>query len=375
MKKKIQITLVIVVLAGIFFAAYRFSIKPAAPTAQIDNAPQTVTVQKVGDSNQLSQTITYPASVVGANDIILISKSAGNVSALNFDLGSFVAAGSLLAKIDDTGNILQSSENGFQSAQVQQAQLAKEQAKEALDLAKRNYKNLKNDYDHQQNNVTKTQVDAAKAQIEIAEIQYDSAKVGNRSTQDEHLITSPIAGYVTGKKVSLGDSVSVGQPLVTISKGKNVKIQFFVDQNQLASLKRGAEVAVADGNGNTFPALVRNISPAADPDTKRFLIEAFPKQPATFSPLAGTIVSVSFSFPQKPLQAGNLILPLSAITIGQNESYLFVAENGRAKKIIITIGKVTGETAELKADLDQNAQIILSGSKLLRDGDLINIAS
>jgi len=381
MKKNVQICVVIIALAAIFFAVYRFSAKPVVQTVQTASAPQAVTVQKVADSGQLAQTIQYPASVVGDQQVTVTAKSVGNASVVNFALGSHVGMGMLLVKIDDTGNVLQSQENGFQSSQVQQSELSKEQAKESLDLAKKNYKDLKKSYDQQQANpaltqtVSKVQIDSAKQQIDIAEIQYDSAKVGIKSTLDDHLITSPIDGFVVGKSVSVGDSISVGQPLVTISKNKNVKIQFFVDQNQIVAMTKGMEVTVVDTNGNVFTALVRNISPAADPDTKRFLIEAFPKQAALFTPLAGTVVSVSFPFIQKPMHQGALMLPLSAITIGQNETYLFVADNGHAKKVIVTVGQVTGETAEIQTSLAPDAQIILSGSKLLRDGDPIIITN
>ena len=57
------------------------------------------------------------------------------------------------------------------------------------------------------------------------------------------------------------------------------------------------------------------------------------------------------------------------ITIGQNNSYIFIDENNIAKKVFITIVKVEGEAAEIKVNLPSEAKIIITNSKILQDGD------
>ena len=101
----------------------------------------TVKVQKVADSQKISQTLEFPALVAGDQEITVVAKSTGSIKRLNFDLGSKVREGSVLASIDDTGNELSEGKNNFQSIQIQQAELAVKQAKKNLDLAKKNDKN------------------------------------------------------------------------------------------------------------------------------------------------------------------------------------------------------------------------------------------
>ena len=370
----------ILVLIVIFAAVAKLSTKKPVAIEEKPQPSQNVSVQAASDSKVFMNEVQYPAMVVGDQQVQITAKSAGTVTAASYNIGDKVGSGALLVRIDDTGNTLQATDNGFQSAQVQQAQLSQKQANEYLDIAKKNYKDLKKAYDDQQDNpaltktVSKAQVDSAKGQIDIAEIQLKGAKVGTKSTLDNHLVTSPISGVIISKNVSVGDSVSVGQAIAVVSKSSNIKIQFYVDQDQRGSLVRGQEISAVDNNGKALQIKITNIAAAADPTTKRFLIEAVPVNSSN-SLLAGTVLAVTISNSIKPQDANNYILPLSAINVGQNESYIFVAENNVAKKIAVTVANVNGESAEISASIPSSAMIITDGSKLVQDGEAITITS
>jgi RND family efflux transporter MFP subunit len=378
-KKRIILIVLILAVAALFIFVARSTRKQTTVSAESPKLPQDVSLQTVSDSQSFRQTIQYPATIVGDQEIEVAAKSSGTATNANYALGSQVGAGSLLVRVDDTGNKQKAGESGFKSTDVQQSQLSVEQAEEQLKLAKKTYKNLKDQYDYEKKNptapqtVTKTQKDAAQDAVDLAEINLKNQKVGYRGSLDDHLITSPISGYVTQKLVETGDSISIGQPLFRISKTMNIKVQFYVDESQLTSVTKGLEVELADNSGNKIPFIVKNISPQADSATKRFLIEAYPKTPDKGKLLSGTVVGVSFTTEKVPSESGALILPLSAINIGQNENYIFIAENGKAKKINVQILNVSGETADIKADILSDAEIIIKGSKLVRDGQDINI--
>lgn len=374
MKKKIAFAAIILIV--IFALANRLSKKQPAEAEPAAKAPQNVSVQKVADSASLIQKIEYPAIIAGDQEIKVTAKSAGTATAVNFDLGKSVGAGSLLVKIDSVGNNSGIGDNGFRSSDVQQSGLSVQQAQEAVDLAKKNRKALQQAYDAQKKNpaapqtINKAQIQAAGEQVDIAQIQLDNAKVGLQGTLDNHLITSPIQGFVTKKSVSVGDSVSVGQELATISKTALTKVQFFVSKEELANFKVGGGLTITS-DGSDFPAAVARIAPEADPATKRFLIEA--KVSGNKTLLIGSVLSVSFDITHLPSAAGNIILPLSAVTIGQNENFIFIVADGKAKKISVSIANVQGEFAEVKADLPADAEIITSGSKLVSDGDSVTV--
>ena len=369
----------VVIIIAIFAVVAKISTQKPAVVTEKPIQPQNVSVQLASDSKTLVQEVEYPATIVGDQEVSVTAKSAGTVSVMSYGIGDKIGVGALLARIDDTGNTLQTTEKGFQSAQVQQSQLSKEQAEEALSLAKKNYKNLKDAYDEQQKDssltatVSKTQVDSAKKQIDIAELQLDSAKVGLKSVLDSHLITSPISGVIISKNVSVGDSVTVGQLIAKISQSKNIKVQFFVDQDQRSQLTLGQEISMLDATGNSLPLKISNIAAAADSVTKRFLIEAVPSDHSGIPLLSGTILTVKIKTNLQPKNSADLILPLSAVIVGQNESYIFIASDSVAKKTSITVAQVNGETAEISTDLPSDAKIITAGAKLVHDGETISI--
>ncbi|EKE18858.1 MAG: RND family efflux system membrane fusion protein [uncultured bacterium] len=367
MNKKKIIASIFAVLV-LFVVALRHKNEKSLPAQNLERQPINVWVKSAADSKVLTQENHFPANVAGDQEVKVTAKSSGTIIIAPNNIGDRIGAGSLLAKIDDAGSLAIGNE-GLKSLQVQQAQIATEQAKKSYSLAKDAYDNLK-----KSDTATDEQIDSAKTQKDIAKLQYENASLGLSGSVDNHLITSPISGVITNKAVSVGDSVSAGQLIATISKSSNIKVQFYVDQNQRATLTRGQEISAIDANNKSTPLVVQNISVSADPITKRFLIEAYPKtQGQVHTLLPGTIATVSVSTSIKPKNENNLILPLSAISIGHNESFIFVEENGAAKKIVVTVENVSGETAEISSPISSETLIIVSGNKLVREGEKINV--
>jgi RND family efflux transporter MFP subunit len=354
--KKILIPFVLILVLVAFLGYKKTNSQVAvAPIAEKTATP--VTMQTASDSSTLKENLVFPGIVLGKDEAKITAKSAGTITSLNFDLGKAVTTGQLLVKIDDTGNNLETGKNDLQSANVQQLEQAKTQAKRSSTLANKNYE--------------KSSSVANRIERDIAKSKLEAAEINLASSLDSHLITTPISGKIVTKNVSLGDSVSQGQILATISKSDQLKIQFFVDSDQYPNFSVGLPLTLVDNNQNTVDAKVSNISPTADAATKKFLIEALPIKKGTL--LSGTIVDVTLSTTKYPKNSTSILLPLSAITIGQNENYLFIVENGKAKKINITIDSITGETAEINLDLPKETQIIISGNKSLQDGDAVEV--
>ncbi|EKD58376.1 MAG: RND family efflux transporter MFP subunit [uncultured bacterium] len=361
-KKKIIASML--VISALFVVALRLPKKELAASNQAEQKSAKVATRTVADSKTFLQKNQYPANVVGDQEIKITAKSSGTVIFAPANIGDSVKAGSIIAKIDDAG-ALAAGEQGLKSLQVQQSEIALKQIKESYDLAKDLYDDLKDSSD-----ATSAQKDSAKTQRDIAKLQYENAALTLDGNVDNRLITTPISGVIINKAVSVGDSVAAGQLIASVSQSSNVKIQFYINQEEKQNLKRGQEVAATDSQNNSLALVIRNIAASADPSTKRFLIEAYPKQGVT-SLLAGTLISVTIETAAKATAQENLLLPLSAVGIGQNESYIFILENSKAKKILVEVVDVKGEIAEISAPLSDDALIIVEGNKLIRDGETV----
>lgn len=368
MNKKKTIASIIAVLT-IFIVASRFPNKKNAASEETAKQTTAVSTKSAAQSKSLMQQNQYPATVVGDQEIKITAKSAGTIVVAPANIGSIVTIGSLLAKIDDTGS-LEIGDEGLRNLQVQQSENAVSQAKKAYKLAKEVHDSVR-----KSDTASEAEKDTAKAQVAITKLQYENALLGLAGSVDNHLMTSPISGIIAAKEVSVGDSVSIGQPIATISKSSNIKIQFYVDQQQRESLVSGQQIFATDSDGLATAFLIKNIAIIADQTTKRFLIEAYPQKPGVPALLSGTIVNVSIEKNIQPTKAENFILPLSAISIGQNESYIFVVDGKVAKKVAVKIENVNGETAEISADISPETLIIVDGNKLVHDGEIVSVTN
>lgn len=355
----ISVLVISLLFIGVAIFSKRKSEQPASATQT--KAPISVGVQSVAESKALSNSLSYGATVVGDQEVTLTARTSGTITNANFNLGDYVTAGRMLAKIDDIGNI--KPEDGFQSSQVQQAQLAVDQAKKAYDLAKKAYENAKE--------IDDPSTSTLKGQRDLAKLQYENSLITAQSTVDAHYATSPISGRIVQKHVSVGDSITIGQPIATISKTETVKLQFYVEQDRVARFSRGMQLSVTDTIGNKSAATITSISPQADPSTKRFLIEATPKR-GQANLASGTIVTVIADLISKASE-NTIYLPLSVISVGQNETYIFITKDNTVEKMPVSIVSVDGETAEVSGEFTDEMQIIVKNNKLVKSGEKITI--
>lgn len=276
--------------------------------------------------------------------------------------------------------------NGSSLDALQKAyELAQQQEK----IAQQNLENLKAGNKTQQDNAAfgaeaarnqysatkiklETQVAVSKSQMDMAEIQYRNAAVALQNLIDVHRVITPIDGIVTKKSVENGDTVSAGQILAVVSTPDRLKIQFYVDQDSLALLTAGMDAAIVDG-GKDISATIWSITPQADAVTRRFLVEARPKDGQAAKDLVlGSITTVRVTV-TKSAKDGTYLLPLSAVEVAPAGSSIFLAKDGKAAKVGVKIEEVEGENAEVSGEIPADASIIIDGNKLVREGETVAI--
>ena len=355
MNRKILLSLLVAMM--IIGSASYFSVhdneKVEAQTGAQSAPSMPITTQAVADSQTVTTELVYPGTVVADQETKLVANASGNVASLRFAPGQRVVAGTLLATIDDTTSGI-APEDGLRNAAVQQSQIAEEIAKQSYQQAKK---------DHATN--TRTARD-------IAKLQYEGAQIATQNLVDNHSIRAPFSGVITSKLIDQGGSVSLGQTVATLSATGRSTVDFFVSQEELRTISLGLPVTIVPQQGDSFAVKVTRIVPVADPTTRRVLLEANlgvlrPDVPT------GTIVNVRLSIVRMPEQSGDILVPLASITTGQNESYLFIADNGVARKHVVVVKKISGEWAEITGDLQADTEVIVDGSKRVEDGSPVAV--
>jgi membrane fusion protein (multidrug efflux system) len=206
------------------------SLMPSSAAAPMPGAakmpPVTVYVAKAE-----AQTLVRQSRSVGsltASDTVTISPEiAGRIVSISDAQGGQVARGNVLAELDTT---------------IYQAQVAEADAKRKLWKANA----------ERANNLmakgagTPKAVDEASSELGIAEAALNLAQANLAKAR----ITAPFSGTLGLRMVSVGEYLSPGQAIFTLSRIDPLYVDFSVPQTELAVLREGTPVAI---NTDAFP--------------------------------------------------------------------------------------------------------------------------
>jgi RND family efflux transporter MFP subunit len=161
--------------------------------------------------------------------------------------------------------------------------------------------------------------------------------------------------------------------MATVSQTDNLKVQFYVESERLADIVPGLAVKVISNDNQEYDGVISSVSQQADTTSRRFLVElTLDKKDGL---VIGTVVNVNLTLSSSVVDnSGSILLPLSALTIGQNATTVFIYDNGIAKKSTVEVGEVIGEYAKVKTTLSSDSIIIVDGNKMLQEGQSIKLA-
>ncbi|MFP4705465.1 MAG: HlyD family secretion protein [Spirochaetaceae bacterium] len=248
------------------------------------------------------------SGTVEARTITLSARTPGELVERPAEEGSEVAAGKLLARIDDeeprlakrraeAGVAVAEAElsllrEGAAAEDVRQAEAAVEEAREELQLARRELDRTerlfeadgvsRSEYERMQTRVNqaRARLDSAEAalekargparvnEIEAARARLDQARASLESAETRlaHTrISSPIEGTVITTAREVGEFVPTGAPVVEVADLSEVTIDVYVSEPKLAELRLGGQAKLMpDGTSEVLDGTVAFISPRAE---------------------------------------------------------------------------------------------------------------
>ena len=171
---------------------------------------------------------------------------------LNFDDGSFVRAGQVIAVLR------QAEQNAELNEANARAREAQQQLRRVEALKNRGFATRSN-YD--------TQVAAAAAAR--AQAQAVEAQIGDR------VIRAPFAGWVSLRNISVGAIAGQGTEIATVSDLSTIKLDFTVPETMLAAIREGLTIdaRAAAYPDRPFNGTIRTIDPVIDPNTRAVTVQ------------------------------------------------------------------------------------------------------
>ena len=308
------------------------------------NAPISVDIA-IAATQLVDKVIEVNGSVVASEFVDIRPESNGRIVFLQIPEGKMVAAGAVLAKLNDAD--LQA-----------QLQKIKVQLELAIINEQRNYKLV------QAKGINQSDYDISLQQVNIlkADIVYTQSLI------DKTVIKAPFAGQMGLKQVSLGAYISTGTTIVTLQKVDQLKVDFTLPEIYQNYIKVGKKVTVESiaNPGVKMTATIAAIEPQIIATSRNIKVRA--NLQGKLIPGAYTKVVLAEN-QQKPsiLVPSNIIIPDSKV------KQLVVVKNGKAKFVNVETGYRTASGVEITSGIQVGDSLIVAGMLFVREGSDLKI--
>ena len=351
MKKTLIYIVIAAVLVGL--AAYKISSnksKQEAEVAEVAKEVDKINVNVVTvQYESINTDYTANGTFLPKQEMNQSSEISGRIVSVLVKEGSRVGAGQTLATIkrDAIDVDVSQAQNNLQNAIIDNQR----------------YENA-----YKTGGVTKQQLDNSRLQLKNAQaaVRAQSVRVNNAA------VRAGISGTINKRMVEPGAVVSPGTPMFEIVNINSLKLSVLVDESQVGKIQLGQQVAI---NVNVLPedsfsGRITFIAPKSDASLN-FPVEIEVQNRGNLK--AGMYATAIFQTNNGAETQNMLTVPATAFVNGVSSGQIFVAQNGVAKLIKVTPGKVYGDKVQILNGLKNGDQVITSGQINLDNGSKINI--
>ena len=183
-------------------------------------------------------------------------------------------------------------------------------------------------------------------------------------------VIAPISGTLSAVNVYEGGYASTSLPVAVITGGEQMKISASVSEALVLLLAQGdtADVFVASA-GLRFPAEIRAVDRTANYQTQLYAVTlSVPEDVVGL--VSGMSAEVTF---HTDVSENTISIPTEAILTGTDGQYVFVAEDGVARRRVITTGLTGSGVTEVLSGLAEGETLITVGQAYLVEGSAIRI--
>ena len=308
------------------------------------NAPVSVDIA-IAATQVVDKVIEVNGSVVASEFVDIRPESNGRIVFLQIPEGKMVAAGTVLAKLND-------------------ADLQAQMQKIKVQLTLANINEQRNSKLLQAKGINQSDYDISLQQVNSlkADIAYTQSLI------DKTVIKAPFAGQMGLKQVSLGAYISTGTTIVSLQKVDQLNVDFTLPEIYQNYIKVGKKVSIESiaNPGVKMSATIAAIEPQIIATSRNIKVRA--NLQGKLIPGAYTKVFLSEN-QQKPsiLVPSNIIIPDSKV------KQLVVVKNGKAKFVNVETGYRTASGVEITSGIQVGDSLIVAGMLFVREGSDLKI--
>ncbi|MBE0673541.1 MAG: efflux RND transporter periplasmic adaptor subunit [Bacteroidales bacterium] len=302
------------------------------------------------ETRTVARTVEYTATLQAFEEIHLAPAAPGRIESIMAEVGDRVKQGQVLVQMDRTQ---------WHQANIQMRTLETDFSR--LDTLRK------------VGSIPLQQYDQLKSQYEIARSNVEFLSENTR-------LKAPFSGLISGKYFEAGEMYSgapvpsIGKPaILSIVQINRLKLLVPISEKYFPLVHKGMNVNIVTDiyPENSFRGKVFNLYPTMDPASRTFNIEISVDNPSE-KLRPGMFARVSLDLDK----VESILLPAIAVLKlqGSNDRYLFVAEEGKARRVSVVVGARYDDMIEVISDeLSLGDEVVINGQARLLDGMQVNI--
>jgi membrane fusion protein, multidrug efflux system len=355
----IIVGLLLAVLVGALVGFNAFRTKMITQFFANNKPPPTSVSIAEAKSEVIPNLLKAVGDLAAVHQVNVTSDVSGRITDIMFTAGSNVKAGSPLVQLFDGPE--QGDLASFK-AQATGAQLALDRAKQ---LAARQF--------------------GPQATADAAQATYDQANAGIAKTQaiiSQKLVRAPFDGELGVRHVEIGQFLTAGTQIVTLTDLSTLYANFTVTEKDSAALKVGqtVHVAVDAYPGRSFDGVINAIEPQIATDTRNIRVQATLDNPDHILK-PGMFTTTTVVLPDKPAV---ITVPETAVDYTLYGDSVFVItekkeDDGKASltavRTFVRTGNRVNGRAEILSGLKAGDRVVAVGQLKLQSGAAVAISA
>ncbi len=344
-------------IAFVAVAAWSCSGDPETP--ELAGTP--VFAQRV-EAHRIVEQIQATGELRAVDEASVAAEVEGRITALRVREGAPAKAGEVVLEIDRERRELE-----LANERAMVAGARSEIAQENREYERLRTLRERNAASQAQLDAARTRLRTARARLSAAEAQLGLAELALRNAS----VAAPFDGLLAKRFVSVGDHVSLAEPLFDLVALDPIEVEFHLAERDSARVEVGdtVEVRVAPHPDVVFPAEVYVVSPRIDPATRTLRVLARVEN-AERRLRPGLFARVEIGV---AVREGVAMIPEQAVLQRSDGSVAFVvSEGGRAERRNVTLGVFRDGLVEVASGIAVGEQVIVRGSSQLVDGSIID---
>lgn len=302
--------------------------------------------------------VTYPGEVRARLEPELAFRIGGKITRRLVEVGDRVKAEQPLAELDP-----------------QDVRLQLEASRAQVTAAEANLKLVRAERDRYKTLLDRKLI--SPSQFDNVENQYRSGEARLKQIQAEYNVASNQAGYavlrasqngvIATRRAEVGQVVAAGQTVFTLAADGEREVLISLPEHAIDRFKIGQEVAVElwSQPDKRFPGRIRELSPAADQQSRTFAARiAFTagEVPAELGQSARVYIQANGEVP--------LSVPLSALTAEAGAPYVWVVnpDSSKIERRPVRVGPYGEDRVPVLEGLKPEDWVVAAGVQVLREG-------